>query len=265
MVVLAVVLVFRLNSSRALPTQSVATTTPSQTILEENIKNIVKKFDYLEIVGGCGPHSEGVCLDVHSAPSLDSKVVMQLRKGVVLKVSEKVVDDTGIKWYKVTFDWLRYPERVLGDWYIQEDLVRIFSDVGEESIVYKTIVDNGQHIVIDLSKQKLYAYDGDELFMETPISTGYELTPTLVGTFSVYIKSPSRYMQGPQPGMDDYYDLPGVPWVMYFTSHGAAIHGAYWHDDFGNTHSHGCINLPPEVARKLYEWAELGTKITVEN
>jgi len=52
---------------------------------------------------------------------------------------------------------------------------------------------------------------------------------------------------------------------MYFTNYGAAIHGAYWHNDFGAVHSHGCINLPPDQAEKLYEWAQLGTQITIEN
>ena len=71
-------------------------------------------------------------------------------------------------------------------------------------------------------------------------------------------------MQGPIEGVSDhYYDLPGVPWNMYFTEEGAAIHGAYWHTDFGETHSNGCINLPLEIAEKMYKWADLGTEVIV--
>ncbi len=44
------------------------------------------------------------------------------------------------------------------------------------------------------------------------------------------------------------FDLPGVPWVSYFTSDGIALHGAYWHIDFGVPHSHGCVNMTPEAA-----------------
>ena len=64
-------------------------------------------------------------------------------------------------------------------------------------------------------------------------------------------------MQGPLPGIpgNQYYDLPGVPWNLYFTQEGAVIHGAYWHDSFGSRYSHGCVNLAPEDARKLYGWA----------
>lgn len=112
----------------------------------------------------------------------------------------------------------------------------------------------------------LYAYDGDKLFMEEKISTGLELTPTPRGFFTIYRKSPTRYMQGPVPGITDQeYDVPGVPWDMYFTEQGGAIHGAYWHDHFGEPWSHGCVNLPPEKAKELYEWAPIGTSVYVHD
>lgn len=73
-------------------------------------------------------------------------------------------------------------------------------------------------------------------------------------------------MQGPLPGISDqYYDLPGVPWNMYFTQEGGAIHGAYWHAEFGKQWSHGCVNLPLETARTLYEWTPLGTSVLVQD
>ena len=101
--------------------------------------------------------------------------------------------------------------------------------------------------------------------MELSISTGLELTPTPIGTFTIYKMTPRRYMQGPLLGVsDDYYDLPGVPWNLYFTTDGAVIHGAYWHDHFGVRWSHGCVNLPVDRAKELYFWAELGTQVTVQ-
>ena len=73
-------------------------------------------------------------------------------------------------------------------------------------------------------------------------------------------------MQGPLPGISDqYYDLPGVPWDLYFTHEGGAIHGAYWHDKFGERWSHGCVNLPIEKAKELYEWTDLGTTVVVRD
>jgi len=93
------------------------------------------------------------------------------------------------------------------------------------------------------------------------------LTPTPRGTFTIFKKTPSRYMQGPLPNFppDDVYNLPGVPWNMYFTHEGAVIHGAYWHNSFGTRYSHGCVNLSPENARLLYTWADLGTTVTVQD
>ena len=71
-------------------------------------------------------------------------------------------------------------------------------------------------------------------------------------------------MQGPIPGVStQVYDLPGVPWNLYFTAGGSVIHGAYWHDHFGKPWSHGCVNLPPQKAKELYLWAPIGIKVTV--
>ena len=74
-------------------------------------------------------------------------------------------------------------------------------------------------------------------------------------------------MQGPLPNLLDrqVYDLPGVPWNLYFTHGGAVIHGAYWHTSFGSQYSHGCVNLPPDTARELYNWADLGTTVIVQD
>lgn len=111
----------------------------------------------------------------------------------------------------------------------------------------------------------LYAYDDTKLFMKEPISTGLEFTPTPRGTFTIFKKTPSRYMQGPAPGLStEFYDLPGVPWDLYFTEGGAVIHGAYWHNKFGQKWSHGCVNLSLENAKKLYEWADIGTPVIVK-
>jgi lipoprotein-anchoring transpeptidase ErfK/SrfK len=113
----------------------------------------------------------------------------------------------------------------------------------------------------------LYAFEGNELFLEVDISTGLELTPTPRGTFTIFKKTPSRYMQGPLPylAQQKYYDLPGVPWNLYFTEEGAVIHGAYWHNSFGSRYSSGCVNVDPAIAYALYNWAELGTTVIVKD
>lgn len=224
-------------------------------------------FTYLEVTDSCGVHFGGECLRVRSGPGTDFPVVASLRNGMVLKVSETITKD-GVTWHKVIFDeWLRYPERHNGNWYVAADYVTLVSDPGTMTLAtHPKEASSTKSILVDRSEQKLYAYEGDELFLAATSSTGLDFTPTPRGVFSIFQKTPSRYMQGPLPNIsDDYYDLPGVPWTMYFTEGGAAIHGAYWHDKFGTKHSHGCVNLEPTIAHKLYDWANLGTTVTVRD
>ncbi len=227
---------------------------------------------YIEIIDGCETQFDVTpCVNMRSGPGLEHEVLARLRTGIVLKVEKDTIKNTGSKrqeWYKVIFDGeLRYPERVDGDWYVAVDpkSVRKFKNVGDQVIGPDTAA-TSKRIVVDLSKEMLYAYDGDTLFMQVPVSTGLELTPTPAGEFTVFRKTPSRYMQGPIIGVNDqYYDLPGVPWNLYFTQGGDVIHGAYWHDNFGEPWSHGCVNLEPQMAKKLYLWADVGAKVTVVN
>lgn len=223
---------------------------------------------YLEVTDSCGVHYGGECLRVRSGPGTDFPVVASLRNGMVLKVSETITTGTST-WHKVIFDeWLRYPERHKGDWYVSGDYVMLIEDPGTMSLTTHPITGTtSKSIVVDRSDQLLYAYEGDEIFMVATTSTGLDSTPTPRGVFTIYQKTPSRYMQGPLPNInsDDYYDLPGVPWNLYFTQGGAVIHGAYWHDSFGTKYSHGCVNLEPAIARTLYEWADLGMTVTVRD
>lgn len=241
-------------------------------IIEESDTEVVVPvqkvlFEYVEITDSCGPHFEGTCLVVRSGPGTDYPVVAQLRNGIVLKVAGKIEREGGV-WYRIVFDeWLRYPERIQDDWYIAAAYARILLDEGLRVIdatTTRAAASSTKRIVVNRTTQTLYAYEGDTVVMEEDISTGLELTPTPGGTFTIFRKTPSRYMQGPIPEVSDqYYDLPGVPWNLYFTHGGAVIHGAYWHTSFGTKYSHGCVNLPPEVARELYYWADLGTKVVV--
>lgn len=221
-------------------------------------------FQYVEIKNSCEVHFEGECVVARTGPGLDFPVVTKLRNDVVLRVGGQI-DHDGHTWYKIIFDeFVRYPERIPGGMYVAADNVNVLLDEGEKTAWEDGTATTTKRIVVDRATQKLYAYNGDTLFMETVISTGLELSPTIAGTFTVYKKTPSRYMQGPLPGFTDVYDLPGVPWNLYFTQDGAVIHGTYWHDSFGTPYSHGCVNVNPSDARTLYNWTPIGTKVTVK-
>jgi lipoprotein-anchoring transpeptidase ErfK/SrfK len=116
--------------------------------------------------------------------------------------------------------------------------------------------DGARRIEINVTEQTLTAYQGDAVVMHTSVSTGRPATPTVLGRYSIRTKIPSQRMRGPG------YDLPNVPSVMYFFA-GYAIHGAYWHNNFGRTMSHGCVNMRLDEAAALYEWASIGTEVYV--
>lgn len=238
----------------------------SSTNLSFLVSQPVETSHYIEVLDACGPYFVGECVNARSGPGKKFPVVFRLRTGVVLKVGESIVVN-GVTWYKVIFTHgLLYPERIKGDIYVSADFVHFINDEGDKVFVKGVTATSTKRIVVDVSEEMLYAYDGDVLFMKEPISTGLEFTPTPRGTFSVFKMTPSRFMQGPIPGVStQVYDLPGVPWNMYFTESGDVIHGAYWHDHFGEPWSHGCVNLPVAKAKELYMWADVGMKVTVQN
>lgn len=121
----------------------------------------------------------------------------------------------------------------------------------------------GKRIVIDLSEQWLYAYSGEQIVFDAPVSTGRDGFNTPVGRYAIYHKVRSQTMRGCAGG--ECWNVPNVPHAMYIVG-GVAIHGTYWHNQFGSgvRRSHGCINLPVDSAAWLYSWAPLGTSVVVQ-
>lgn len=111
---------------------------------------------------------------------------------------------------------------------------------------------------VDLSDQRMYAYEGDTLVKTFIVSTGTWQTPTVIGRFKVWIKLRFADMSGP-----DYY-LKDVPYVMYFYQ-GYGLHGTYWHNNFGVPMSHGCVNLTIPDAEWAYNFAVVGTVVNVHD
>ena len=118
------------------------------------------------------------------------------------------------------------------------------------------LANEGRWIDVDLSEQKVTAYEGTTPVRHFIVSTGTWQHPTLTGQFRVWVKLASTPMAGP-----GYY-LPGVPWTMYYYR-GYALHGTYWHSNFGTPMSHGCVNLTIVEAEWLYNFASVGTLVNV--
>jgi len=116
--------------------------------------------------------------------------------------------------------------------------------------------------------------------LSTYVSTGLAPNLTQPGIFHVRFKLPKQTMTGftdntgevvstgteaPEGTNATSYEVKDVPNVMYFSLSAEALHGAYWHNNFGNRMSHGCVNLPLEVAAWMYGWAPLGTMVWIHD
>jgi len=113
---------------------------------------------------------------------------------------------------------------------------------------------NGKWIHVNLKEQTLVAYEGDKPVYATVISSGKEGYEPPTGLFEVQQKYISTTMNATDP-IDGFYEVEEVPWTLYYHG-GYALHGAYWHTDFGKVRSHGCTNIAPVDARWLYYWSE---------
>jgi lipoprotein-anchoring transpeptidase ErfK/SrfK len=111
-------------------------------------------------------------------------------------------------------------------------------------------------IDIDISSQSLTAYEGSTPVRTFIVSTGTAAHPTVLGRYRIYVKLRYDLMVGP-----GYY-LPNVPYTMYFYQ-GYAIHGTYWHHNFGTPMSHGCVNMYTPDAEWMFYFASVGTLVNI--
>lgn len=125
----------------------------------------------------------------------------------------------------------------------------------------QTPPDDSKWIEINLTNQTLYTHEGNSITHAYLISSGlWGRTPT--GTYRTYTKL--RYTRMAGGSGADYYNLPNVPFTMYFYK-GYGIHGTYWHNNFGHPMSHGCVNMRTSEAEVVYNWAPVGTKVVIHN
>ncbi len=188
----------------------------------------------------CVPFAE-----VHWSPDSPS-VVNKLYYGTVYRVVETVADEKGSWWYRLQEGITYAPGPYVPSWSLK--------NIAPEEVAPISSGRTDKWIQISIADQTLVCYEGEAAVFSTRIGSGLWDTPTPRGEFHVLYKRPTRRMIGGQ-GKDEY-DLPGVAFPVYFTWSGVAIHGTYWHNDYGRRHSHGCVNVSNQAARWIFRWVD---------
>jgi lipoprotein-anchoring transpeptidase ErfK/SrfK len=128
---------------------------------------------------------------------------------------------------------------------------------------------------VDLSDQRLYLKENDTVVDSWAISSGKSATPTYTGRYTINAHVRTQTMRGPEKdargnilkdaaGNTVYYETANVPWITYFNGD-QAFHGVYWHSNWGNRMSHGCVGMPIPRAQQVYEWSANGTDVWIHD
>lgn len=175
-----------------------------------------------------------------------SYVSRRLYYETVYRVVDVVQDDEDQWWYQLQ-EGMTYSPGL----YVPAETLR---HIPPEELVPISPGRSDKWIQIDLSTHILTCFEGERAVHRAPFASGLPGTRTPRGEFRMLIKRHTRRMVGGEG--DGYYDLPGVPFPVYFTWSGVAIHGTYWHNDYGRPKSHGCVNVPSKDARWVFRWTE---------
>ena len=189
--------------------------------------------------------------DAHEQPQLDSRSAYRMYYDTVHWILSAVTGSSDGKiWYQVLDDkWNKL-------YYAPGEHLRLIPD-DELAPLSPDVPESQKQIQVRLDDQLVLAYENGQPVFATRAATGAAFfsgtysTPS--GQFMTYHKRPTRHMANGDITASGY-DLPGVPWVMYFTEAGLSLHGTFWHNDFGHPKSHGCINLSVSAAKWLFRW-----------
>lgn len=188
--------------------------------------------------------------DAHLEANPESEVVYRLYYETVHWATSSAVLADGSVWYALLDD--KYQQQ----YFVRGEHIRLIPD-GELAPLSPDLSPREKRVEVRLEEQLVLAYEKDNLVFATRASTGGRLLSgtytTPVGEYLTNHKRPTRHMAAGDIASSGF-DLPGVPWVMYIKENGIALHGTYWHNDFGRPRSHGCINLTPQAAKWLYRW-----------
>jgi hypothetical protein len=191
-------------------------------------------------------------VDAYSSLDADRRLLYRFYYASTFWVTDSLSDENGGAWYQLLDD------RFNTKFYVPAYYVRLVPST-ELTPLSPHVPFEEKTLVVNLEKQSLQAYEGEKVVNMFRISSGVRLkeggfsTPN--GVFRITSKRPCRHMYAAPSEFGTGFDLPGVPWVSYFTFEGVGFHGTYWHNDFGVPHSHGCVNMNPQAAKWVYRWS----------
>jgi lipoprotein-anchoring transpeptidase ErfK/SrfK len=183
---------------------------------------------------------------VLSEPKSGSKVLGEFNKTNRVKVLSIKKGDGRI-WYQI--DGGQYPGS-----YIDSEYVSAIAQpaVTTKLVLPKQVKAGDYWVDVNLKNMVMALYKYDQVIMATYISIGIKDTPTIIGTYNVWLKYKKDGMKSAAGTIYHEYDLANVPWVMYY--HGSySIHGTYWHDNFGTPRSAGCTNATQGDAKYIFD------------
>ncbi len=169
-------------------------------------------------------------------------IVRRLYYQTVYRVIGAAQDETGEWWYQLQDGIAWSPGPYVPTWSVRR--------IPPAELTAISPGHPDKWIQIDIPHQMLTCFESDQPVFSTPVASGTYKTPTPLGEFRILYKRPTRRMVG------DDYDLAGVPFPTYFTRSGVAIHGTYWHNDYGRRYSHGCLNVASRAAMWIFRWVE---------
>jgi lipoprotein-anchoring transpeptidase ErfK/SrfK len=182
--------------------------------------------------------------DAHGAADAKSRRSMRLYYSTVYRVVHAEMGKDDQWWYRLKDGFSYSP----GPYIPAAHIRRI--DPSELTPLSPDVAD--KRVEVNLKAQRITAFENGNPVLTSLVSSGVGGFGTPRGPHKVLFKSPTARMIGGAGA--HYYDLPGVPFPTFITWSGVAVHGTYWHNDYGRPRSHGCLNVPSEVAKWFWRW-----------
>lgn len=187
---------------------------------------------------------------------LKSGLPLRLYYSQIVWIDQVRTDTEGQTWYRVNEKYGSYGDIL---WGVAQAFRPITSD--EMSPISPDV--DEKRVVVDISSQTLSCYEGKTEVHFTRISSGalynfagekVDVWATPIGKFPIWRKLVSLHMSGGTTGGG--WDLPGIGWTSLFVGSGVAIHSTFWHNNFGEPMSRGCVNARPEDAKWIFRWTQ---------